>query len=820
MKIGLIVLLVFLMSACNTSPETVEAPSKIRIAVASFAMETCTFCPRKTDIEHFEHYGAPLTGNDVLSSGRDTKGFVKTLSEYQNVEAIGVYAVRDPLGGSMGSWVTAQAFEKYTSGIVERLSKIKDLDAVYLPLHGAMAVEGIPRPEAELVKRIKQKLGNIPVAVTLDLHANEDQELAKYADIILIVKRFPHYDFALMGERAARLLIRTIKGTYKPVIESRRPNVAFATVYGGTHQGVPRDMMERARRWENRRTDVFVSIAMGFPFADVPDMGMSVFVMTNNDPKLAKQIADDINQFIIAGREKFEYDIPKLSEGVDQGFAYLQENSGPIVLVNLSDRLGDATHILGELISHKQDNFVVATIADSDAIELIKASKVVGDKITTTIGGHTSKLAGKPITIEGEVSFIGEYNIGGQVPSDLVAITFGNNNWLLLTPTRYQVRTRSILDHANIPVETMDIFVVKSRNHFRRGFMETGLAKHAVVIDAPGHGPADIGQLDYKYLPKDTYSRFFSKHSVEKLNGTLVVVNKLGDDVSFIDLNSKTIVTSLPTGKGPHEIAVTNDGKWAVSTDYVGGNSLTVFDVQAAKVTRTISLAKYPRPHGILFMQDQIHVAVSSEGSNTAVIANIHSGKIVSAIETQQKGSHMVALPHASDVIYTTNMGDNSVSQLSVEKRQLIKTIAMPDTPEAVTVNKSGTELWVGSNKDGLISIFDTATDKLIKQWSGYTFPYRILLTADEKYAVVPDYRQDTLDIFDVKEKRKLTRIQLDEKFGPKGVIFHPNDRVLFLSSYSQDKVVVMKIPSGEILFTLPTGDGPDGVGYSPFELK
>lgn len=510
MKIYLIVLLVFLTSACNTSPKTTEAPSKIRIAVASFAMETCTFCPRKTDIEHFEHYGAPLTGSDVLKSGRDTRGFVQAINEYQNVEAIGVYAVRDPLGGSMGSWVTARAFEKYATEIVDRLSNIKELDAVYLPLHGAMAVEGIARPEAELVKRIKRKLGDIPVAVTLDLHANEDAELAKYADIILIVKRFPHYDFALMGERAARLLIRMVKGTYKPVIESRRPNVAFATVYGGTHQGVPRDMMERARRWENRRTDVFVSIAMGFPFADVADMGMSVFVMTNDDQNLARQIADDINQFIIKGREKFEYDIPRLKEGVQQGLAFLQHNTGPIVLANLSDRLGDATHILNELIARKQDNFVVATIADCSAIDAIKTNNVVGDKITITIGGHTFELAGEPVSIAGKISFIGKYNIGGNVPSDLVAITFGNNNWILLTPTRYQVTTRSILDHANVPVETLDIFVVKSRNHFRRGFMETGLAKFAVVIDAPGHGPADIGQLDFKNLPKGTYSRFLN----------------------------------------------------------------------------------------------------------------------------------------------------------------------------------------------------------------------------------------------------------------------------------------------------------------------
>jgi len=477
LQVGFALASLLFLAACSQEDSTSDT---VRIAVASFAMETCTFCPRPTDIEHFEFYGEPFTGDAVLESGGASRAFARTASEYQDVEVIGVYAVRDPVGGSMGSWVTERAFDKFAGEIVTRLAAIEDLDAVYLPLHGAMAVTGIPRPEAELVRRIKAELGDIPIAITYDLHANEDAEIAEYADIVLIVKRFPHYDFGLMGERAARLLIRTVRGSYEPVLEVRRPNIAFATVYGGTHQGVPRDMMERARRWENRRPDVYVSVAMGFPF-------------------------------IWSRRDEFEYDIPKLSEGVEQGLVALDAGKGPLVLANLSDRLGDATHIFGQLLERGRSNFVVATIEDASAIETIKKDYAVGDAIEITIGGHTSELAGAPVVIDGVVSFIGAYDIGGSVESDLVALSFGDNNWVLLTPDRYQVTTRSILDHANVPVDEIDIFVVKSRNHFRRGFMETGLAKTAVVIDAPGHGPADIGQLQFKNLPEGTYSRFLSE---------------------------------------------------------------------------------------------------------------------------------------------------------------------------------------------------------------------------------------------------------------------------------------------------------------------
>ncbi|MFY8272748.1 YncE family protein [Pseudoalteromonas sp. SSDWG2] len=300
-----------------------------------------------------------------------------------------------------------------------------------------------------------------------------------------------------------------------------------------------------------------------------------------------------------------------------------------------------------------------------------------------------------------------------------------------------------------------------------------------------------------------------------KLSGTLVVVNKKADTVSFIDLQSKKIKYTLTTDKGPHELAMRADGQVAVVTNYVGGNSLTVFDVQQAKKIKSIDLSRYPRPHGVLFLKDQKKVAVSSENSNSVVIADIESGKIVKALNTQQKGSHMVALPESSARVYTTNMGSNTVSELDVESGVLLRKIATPNVPEAITINKDGSELWVGSNEGGLLTVYDLKTQSEVKQWQGFSFPYRILLTRDEQFAVVPDYKNDTLDVIDVKNKQKVHRIDFAEGTGPKGVTLHPNDRTLFLSAYGKNKVMAIDILTGKIVFELPTGDGPDGIGYS-----
>ena len=304
--------------------------------------------------------------------------------------------------------------------------------------------------------------------------------------------------------------------------------------------------------------------------------------------------------------------------------------------------------------------------------------------------------------------------------------------------------------------------------------------------------------------------------SAEEFSGTLVAVNKKADTVSFIDIASKQIKYTRKTGKGPHELAMSKDGKWAVVTNYVGGNSLTIFDVKNAKAVRTIELNSYSRPHGVLFLNDQRRVAVSSEGSDTVVIVDIHSGKIDKVIATGQKGSHMVALPEASDKVYTPNMGSDTVSEMDINTGKLVRKIPTDKEPEAITINKQGTELWVGSNKKGYVTIYDLASNRKIKQWHGYNFPYRILLTEDQTLAVIPDVKNDTLDIIDVSSKQKRFTVTLARNTMPKGVVFYPNDRTLFLSAYGKDRVIAIDIETGKKLFELPAGDGPDGIGYSP----
>lgn len=500
--IPVVVLLTALVASCSR-PAPPAPAKKIRIGVATFSHETCTFCPEPTGIAEWEFYGPPERGEAVLKRGSYIGGFVKAAREYDNVELVGILSPRDAKGGSSGSWITQEAFDKYTKGIADDLKAQGPFDGVYLALHGAMAVTGVPKPEAEIVRRVRAAVGQIPIVATFDLHANEDHEFLEVADAGLIVKRYPHYDAALQGERALRLLLRIIKGDYKPTKATRKPGVITPSVVQGTGVSPAMEIMERARIWEERTPDAYVSVAFGFAYADVPDVGATVMVVTNNDQALADRIAQDMSDFIWKKREAFAgKKLPKVTDGVAQALAAQRAGQVPVVVADHSDRTGNSTWILEELIRQRARRVCVATIADEKAIEAVAARAKVGERVSVQVGGYADQYAGRPVRIDGTVEYLGPY----ERHKTVAVLGYGDANHLILTPVLEQVTDPGILEDLHIGLANCDLVVIKSRVHFWRGFVEDGLAKAVVVIDAPGLGPADLTTIPYKNAPvKDLY---------------------------------------------------------------------------------------------------------------------------------------------------------------------------------------------------------------------------------------------------------------------------------------------------------------------------
>ncbi len=476
-----------------------------RVAVVRYQHETCTFCPGgDTEVEDWTRIRPPLHGDEVLEAGSYIRGFVNQAQEYGDMEVVVITSPYTVFGGSSRSGNSKESFEHFMGLILEEMRSKMPVNGVYLALHGAMAVRDIPRPEAEIARRVRELVGeDVPIVGTFDLHGNEDAEFLRWADGAFVTKRYPHYDAYLQGERAARFLRDVMRGAYTPTTATRKPPIITATVLQWTGQSPSMDIMERARRWEARQPDAYVSIFYGYPWSDVPDVGAAVHVMTNNDQALADRIADDMAEFIWRVRKEFAHgDFPMPEEAVRRARQAIAAGETPVVLGDYSDRPGDATWILRQLIRQKVNGVLYSALRDERALDSLAAHNAApGDAFDMEVGGFTGPQAGEPVRITGTVRYFGP-----QWSYDRVAaIEYGDGNMLIVTPAYEQIRVPQRLRFGPVEPDDYDVFVVKSRVHFRRGFHETGYAKTILVVGAPGPwvGTTRLDALDYRHAPID-----------------------------------------------------------------------------------------------------------------------------------------------------------------------------------------------------------------------------------------------------------------------------------------------------------------------------
>ena len=305
--------------------------------------------------------------------------------------------------------------------------------------------------------------------------------------------------------------------------------------------------------------------------------------------------------------------------------------------------------------------------------------------------------------------------------------------------------------------------------------------------------------------------------------GTLVVVNKGDASLSIVDVSEARIVATLPTGQGPHEVALSSDGRIAVVTDYgnqTGGRSLTVIDVPGLEVSHTITLGTHTRPHGIAFLPgDDERVAVTTEGSAHVLIVHVETGTIETELPTVGQVSHMLAIPAAASLIYTSDIGDATVTELDVSAGGVARKFNVPVTPEAIGVTPDGSEVWVGSNDLGLVSVIDTDSGDLATGvLSGFGFPYRVLFSADASLVLIPDLSGNELRFVDRASRAVLETLTFAGG-APQGIAFSEDGSVLFQALNRENRVAVIDVASREIIGFVPTGSRPDGVAHTSLDV-
>jgi microcystin degradation protein MlrC len=258
------------------------------------------------------------------------------------------------------------------------------------------------------------------------------------------------------------------------------------------------DLVQLALVWEAREVDVYVNVFFGFPFADVPDVGMTIQVMTNDNPKLAAEIARDIARAAWRQREALlnTIKIHPIPEGVALAKQAVANGQAPVVLADHSDRSGYATWLLKEIVAQDLSHTLIATIADAAVTAKLQAQGTkAGDAFAMEVGGRVDESAGEPVRIQGTILRAGEGY--GQF---WVSVGFGRDNVLILSSYLVQIMDPFSLGALVPDINAFQVWAIKSRVHFRRGFHDNGFAKTILLVEPtePFLGTVRLDALPYE----------------------------------------------------------------------------------------------------------------------------------------------------------------------------------------------------------------------------------------------------------------------------------------------------------------------------------
>jgi microcystin degradation protein MlrC len=478
----------------------------MRFIAGGIMHETHTFSSEPTPLERFRIW----RGDEVLAFRGKNHSFGGSID---GCDELGIDYVPTFFADTLSTAPPNRAtFDAMTAELCERIAEALPADGILLNLHGAMVAEDFPDAEAEIVRRVRAVAGyDIPVAVTLDFHANIGAEMVELATIVTTYDTYPHTDAAERAKEAVALLRRTAIGEISPVMALVKPPLLLVPQEMPTDFGPFRDAIERAHALEDSGAALTITIAGGFAYSDVPMAGVSVLVTTDGDQDQANAIALDLANELWNRRAEMAFANVSPEEAVRRAIAF---EDGPVILVDVGDNIGggttgDGTVLLAELLRQDARDAVIV-IADPEAAQAAIAAGP-GGAFDGTVGGKVDALHGDPVRVTGRVRLIsdgrwvheGPENAGVLVESGPTAVVVSGGVSVVLTSTKIAPGDQQQLKSVGIWPDRKHIIVVKAAIRWKGGYEP--IARHVLYVDTPGLGATDLTRFPFQHLTRPIY---------------------------------------------------------------------------------------------------------------------------------------------------------------------------------------------------------------------------------------------------------------------------------------------------------------------------
>lgn len=484
-----------------------EENKQYRIALLGIYHESNTFIGRHTSLADFKssrwHKGAAII-TEYADAHHELGGAIEVFQQHP-VELLPVFYAETTPGGR----ITAEAFSALTDELLRGLTACLPVDACFVVPHGAAVSESHADMDGCWLAMVREKIGDhIPIVGTLDPHANVSPLMIECTDGLFPYQTNPHVDQRETGRKAARFLLDLLDGKISP--HQRLLQAPLAISIDQQHTAVEpcQSLYAFARDLENKEGIIAINIVLGFPYADVPEMGTSAIIISET-PDAAFEAENLLIDYFNRHASQFGSDGQNPSEQI----AGLTGLTRPILLLDMGDNVGagadgNSTWLVGRL--EKTHHKFIACVYDPQAVATTLSHRE-GDLFSLSFG--IDPETGDPFT--SKVTFrsvhAGTFNEtaprhGGQNNYDMgrsTVVVTEKGNWILLHSKRVPPFSLAQLTSCDINPEAFDAVIAKGVNAPIAAYEP--VCRSIVRVNTPGPTQATMELFDFKYRRKPLF---------------------------------------------------------------------------------------------------------------------------------------------------------------------------------------------------------------------------------------------------------------------------------------------------------------------------
>jgi len=483
-----------------------------RIAVGGFQHETNTFAPLKAtyrDFEQADGWPGLTEGTAILSTfdgiNLPIAGFLESARVAQHEIVPLLWCSASP-----SAHVERDAYERIAGRLLSLIKSAGPLDGIYLDLHGAMVTEHLEDGEGELLERIRAVTGpDLPIVVSLDLHANVTKRMVRHASALVVCRTYPHVDLAESGQWSAELLARLIQhGPLKKAM--RRADFLVPLTWQCTliepAQGIYRAVAQIQTFGSNTGS---ASFAFGFPPADIAECGPVALAYAESQDA-ADAAADRLIGMVTGAERDFAGKVWDPDDAVVAAKRRALELQKPIILADTQDNPGaggnsDSVGLLEALVRNRAEDAVFANLFDPKTAEIAHRAGV-GAEISLGIGAWSGMPGHIPFKATFTVERLGDGNFeatgpfyrGNKMQLGPMALLRIGGTRIVVASRKQQAADQAMLRHLGLEPSAQKILALKSSVHFRADFQP--IAGEILIVAAPGANPVDHRALTYRHL--------------------------------------------------------------------------------------------------------------------------------------------------------------------------------------------------------------------------------------------------------------------------------------------------------------------------------